>query len=250
MQVRNIHFKMDYRFGGIMAQRRMFSLKIINSARFLKMPIDTQLLYFHLGLNADDDGVVEAFTVMRYAGIAEDNLKILVAKQFVKILNEDLVTYIIDWTEHNKIRADRKIDSMYKNLLVKMLPDVQPLQSKERADRKPKKSGTSSGQPKDGIGEVRLGKDRIGKVKDIKHKYGEYKHVLLTDKQYADLPEKVDDREKWIKIVDESIEEKGNKYSIVNFSLAIQKWYKRELEEGKTGKPKTKIFTEIEEAKY
>ena len=66
-----------------MAERRMFAKTIINSAKFLKMPSETQALYFHLGLNADDDGVVEAFSVMRAIGVSEDSLKILVAKDFV-----------------------------------------------------------------------------------------------------------------------------------------------------------------------
>ena len=56
------------------------------------MPVSTQALYFHLGLRADDDGVVEAYPVMTTIGASEDDLKILVAKQFVTVLNEDLVT--------------------------------------------------------------------------------------------------------------------------------------------------------------
>jgi len=150
-----------------MAERRMFSVKVIESARFLKMPPSTQNLYFHLGLKADDDGVVEAYTVIRSVGSTEDDLKLLIAKRFVIVLNEDLVTYITDWTEHNKIRADRKIDSIYKNLLLQIVPDIALLEAKERADRKPMDgTGTSQGQPKDGIGKDRLGKDRL--VKDSK----------------------------------------------------------------------------------
>ena len=41
-----------------MAERRMFAKRIIESASFLKMPISSRELYFHLCLNADDDGVV------------------------------------------------------------------------------------------------------------------------------------------------------------------------------------------------
>ncbi|KLD61706.1 hypothetical protein WP50_00105 [Lactiplantibacillus plantarum] len=63
-----------------MAQRRMFSNRITDSAKFLKMPLSSQALYFHLGLHADDDGVVEAFSVMRQTGAVEDDLRILVAK--------------------------------------------------------------------------------------------------------------------------------------------------------------------------
>lgn len=151
-----------------MAQRRMFSIQIINSARFLKMPSSSRLLYFDLCMRADDDGVVEGFNVLRMTGATEDDLRILVAKNFVNVLNDDLVTYIRDWKEHNKIRADRKVDSIYKDLLLKVLPDTELLESKERADRK--KSGTSQGQTKDGIGKDRIGKDRIGKDSSDKDK--------------------------------------------------------------------------------
>ena len=145
-----------------MAQRRMFSLKIIESAKFLKMPSSSRLLYYDLGMRADDDGIVEAFTTLRMTGATEDDLRVLVSKGYITILNEDLVSFIVDWQEHNKIRADRKVDSIYKNLLLQVNPDVELLESKERADRK-KDVGTSQGQPKDGIGKDRLGKDSIGK---------------------------------------------------------------------------------------
>lgn len=59
-------------------------------------------------------------------------------------------------------------------------------------------------------------------------RYGEYKNVLLTNKQYNDLKDKVDDRNGWIKIMDEAIEEKGNIWHIKNFYLAILKWYKKD----------------------
>jgi hypothetical protein len=43
-----------------MAQRRMFSLKIIDSDLFLDMPSSSQLLYFHLAMRGDDDGFVSS----------------------------------------------------------------------------------------------------------------------------------------------------------------------------------------------
>jgi len=146
-----------------MAQRRMFSKAITSSARFLKMPIDTQVLYFHLCLNADDDWVVEAYYVMKMVWCWEDNLRVLVSKEFVKVLNEDFVSYIMDWKEHNLIRADRKIDSLHKQLLLKMIPQVELVLPKPRAD-----TGKLYGQPMDvqrtTNGQPRLGKDRV--VKD------------------------------------------------------------------------------------
>lgn len=108
-----------------MANRRMISNAVVKSARFLRMPPTSQNLYFHLILNADDDGIVEAFPVMRMTGAVEDDLKILMEKKFIEVLNEDLVTYVFDWLEHNKIRTDRKVDSVYKGLLFSVLPDVE-----------------------------------------------------------------------------------------------------------------------------
>ena len=145
----------------------MISLKIIDSARFIKMPISTQAFYFHLIARADDDGVVEAFNVMRTLGTSEDDLKVLISKGYVEVLNEDLVTFIMDWHEHNLIRSDRKVDSVYKPLLLQIIPDLRLVESTVRADRKGV-VGTSRGRPLDnhGTAEDRLGKVRLGKVSE------------------------------------------------------------------------------------
>ena len=195
-----------------MAERRMFSKRIINTAKFLKMPVSTQCLYFHLGLQADDDGVVEAYTVMNQTGATEDDLKILVAKGFVIVLNDDLVTYITDWQENNKIRADRKVDTVYKDLLLQMLPDVELTETRARADRK-RDVGTShgqptdvpwttNGQPMDGIGKDRIGKYRLGinnpPISPLKGESGEVTKPKTEKKPkgkaiYKDLPDELKD---------------------------------------------------------
>ena len=149
-----------------MASRRMFSKNIINSAQFLKMPPSSQMLYFHLGLNADDDGVVEAFTIMRMVGACEDDLKILAAKKLITVLNEDLVTFINDWLEHNIIRPDRKIDSKYKDLLIRIAGEgAKLIEPKERADR--------LGRPRDGkrTAQGSIGQGSIGENKKEKDTY-------------------------------------------------------------------------------
>ena len=117
-----------------MATRRMFSSRITESTRFVKMPASSQNLYFHLGMKADDDGVVEAYPVMCVIGATEDDLRVLVGKQFVTVLNEDLVVFLNDWTENNSIRADRKVDSIYKNLLIQMVPDIELKEPKKRSN--------------------------------------------------------------------------------------------------------------------
>lgn len=121
-----------------MGDRRMISRTVVDSARFLKMPATSQNLYFHLVVNADDDGIVEAYRVMNMCKAHEDDLRVLVGKQFVQVLNEDLVTYIIHWRTMNVLRADRKSDSIYRDLLLQVNPDVDLLEKKERSDLKKK----------------------------------------------------------------------------------------------------------------
>ena len=178
-----------------MAERRMFAKTIINSARFLKMPSETQALYFHLGLNADDDGIVEAFSICRSIGASEDNLKILVAKGFVNVLNDDLVTHITDWNEHNKIRPDRKIDSIYKDLLLQVNPSIKLIEKKPRADKK--HIGTDNGRTMDGIGKDRIGKDRIGED-NIYIKDADILSLDLYNKILTVNPSFKSDYKKWI----------------------------------------------------
>lgn len=151
-----------------MANRRMFSARVTESTRFLKMPATSQNLYFHLGLNADDDGVVEAYPVMCKTGATEDDLRVLMSKGFVSVLNDDLVSYIIDWREHNSIRADRKVDSIYKDLLIQLHPEVSLLEPKESYYKRQKNICQTNDGQMSAICQHRLGKDSIGKDSIVK----------------------------------------------------------------------------------
>ena len=139
-----------------MAERRMFAKSVINSARFLMMPVSSRLLYYDLGMSADDDGIVEAFSVLRLTGAAEDDLRVLCSKGYITILNDELVSFINDWKRNNLIRSDRYQPSIYKNLLVKIaqedsenngLPMVNQRETEDRIGE-------------DSLGEFRLGEDR------------------------------------------------------------------------------------------
>jgi len=99
--------------------RRMFSPNIVSSDAFIDMPISTQALYFHLGMNADDDGFVNPKRVMRMIGISDDDLKILVSKRFV-LPFENGVVVIKHWRMNNLVRKDWYRPTVYveqKNLL-------------------------------------------------------------------------------------------------------------------------------------
>lgn len=104
-----------------MAERRMVSKTVTQTQKFLRLPLEAQALYFHLILNSDDDGIVEAFPVVRMIGSSEDSLGLLVIKQFIKPLCEDMVYFITDFNEQNKIRPDRHKPSIHRDLAVEKL---------------------------------------------------------------------------------------------------------------------------------
>lgn len=76
------------------------------------------------------------------------------------------------------------------------------------------------------------------KLEVCKHKYGEYQHVLLTDKEHTHLLDLYGDSlDEHIKILDEYIETSGRKYK--NHSLVIQKWVHDEWMKRNKDKPIT-----------
>lgn len=98
-----------------MAQKRMFSLQIVDTDAFLEMPISSQLLYFHLAMRADDEGFIgNPKKIMRLVGVQEDDYKILVAKRFLLIFESGVVV-IKHWLIHNTIRMDRFNQTTYQD---------------------------------------------------------------------------------------------------------------------------------------
>lgn len=96
-----------------MAERRMFSKRIIDSDAFLDMPLSTQVLYFHLSMRADDDGFVSNPRRIRtMVGASEDDLKLLIAKRFL-LTFESGVVVIKHWRIHNYINPDRYTPTTY-----------------------------------------------------------------------------------------------------------------------------------------
>jgi len=85
----------------------MFSMEIIDTDQFLDMPLSSQALYFHLGMRADDDGfVANPHRVVRGINANDDDLKLLVAKQYIHIFETGVIV-IMDWKINNYLRSDR-----------------------------------------------------------------------------------------------------------------------------------------------
>ena len=100
-----------------MAQRRMFSLQIVDTDAFMDMPLSAQALYFHLGMRADDDGFVSnARRVKSLVGAADDDLKLLAAKRFILVFDSGVIV-IKHWKISNYIQKDRYKPTLYKEEL-------------------------------------------------------------------------------------------------------------------------------------
>ena len=57
-----------------MAQKRMYSMEIVGSDAFLDMPTSARLLYYDLGMRADDDGFINSpKSIMRMTGASDDD---------------------------------------------------------------------------------------------------------------------------------------------------------------------------------
>lgn len=136
-----------------MAERRMFAKKITESDAFLDMPSSTQMLYFHLSMNADDDGFVNnPKKIQRMCGASDDDFKLLIAKSFV-LLFESGVIVIKHWKMHNYIQADRYRPTDY-------------VEEKSMLGLKKNKAYTldESKMYTKCIQDVSVGKDSIGKI--------------------------------------------------------------------------------------
>ena len=93
--------------GDTVADKRMMSKSVIDTDMFLDMPASTQCLYFHMLLRADDDGFLKnAKTIMRTVGASPDDVKLLIAKQYLIPFDTGIMA-IKHWRIHNYIKKDR-----------------------------------------------------------------------------------------------------------------------------------------------
>lgn len=101
-----------------MAEKRMFTKKITETDAFQEMPLSTQALYFHLNMNADDDGFVSnPRKITRMVGASDDDLKLLIIKRFVLTFDSSGVIVIKHWRMHNTLRMDRYHPTEYQEEL-------------------------------------------------------------------------------------------------------------------------------------
>ena len=106
-----------------MANRRMYAKSVIDTDKFMEMPISTQCLYFHLLLRGDDDGFVASpKLIMRQLRASKDDMKILIAKKYIIAFDSGVIV-IREWFIHNQLRRDRFTPTVHKEKSMLNLSD-------------------------------------------------------------------------------------------------------------------------------
>lgn len=142
-----------------MANRRMFSLDVIDTDKFMEMPLTAQALYFHLGMRADDDGFISSpRNIMKLVECKKDDMNVLIARGFV-IPFESGIMVIRHWKQHNYIPIDRYKKTQYveENNRLSLVSNVYMLDTECIQD-------VSKINTQDRISKDRIDKDKLDKV--------------------------------------------------------------------------------------
>ena len=217
-----------------MAERRMFAKTIIDSDAFLDMPLSTQALYFHLSMRADDDGFINnPKKIQRMIGCCDDDLKLLLAKNFIFVFESGVVV-IKHWKIHNYIQKDRYKATVYQEEKAQL--DVKENKAYTLCIPNGYIMDTQVRLGKDRLVEDSLGQESIEEPKPVRHKYGEYKNVLLSDEDLEKL--KTEFPTDWfarIENLSSYIASTGKKYK--NHLATIRNWARNEKPK-ETAQPK------------
>ena len=96
-----------------MANHRMISKNVIETDAFLDLPPAAQMLYIHIGLNADDDGFTDRLkTICRMMGASKSDIKALEDAGYIYVFPSGVAVDMY-WNVNNSIRKDRKKPTAY-----------------------------------------------------------------------------------------------------------------------------------------
>lgn len=208
-------------------------MKICDSDAFLDMPLSSQCLYFHLCMRADDDGFLgNPKRIKNMIGASDDDLKLLIAKRFLLVF-EDGVIVIKHWKMHNTIQKDRYTPTPYQDELSQLFLKSNKSYSLTSGEAMETKCIQNVSPDID----IDSDKDKEIdiKKKPPRHKYGEYKNVLLSDEDIEKLKSKYPSSYKsYIERLSSYIESTGKKYK--SHYATILNWIRKDEENGKCSK--------------
>ena len=211
----------------------MLTKKVTDDDRFMELSASAQALYLHLSMSADDDGFCNQVAISMFKAHASiQDLQALLEKRYIYQF-ENGVIVIKHWRMANALRKDRYNPTIFQEELAQL--DIS-------------KNGEYTWLPNgcqsvaNRLPQDRLGKDRLDKIsivediisdsdepkppskpkKPVKHKYGEYKNVLLTDDELGKLKEEYPDWQDRIERLSSYVASTGKSYK--SHYATIRNW--------------------------
>jgi hypothetical protein len=230
----------------------MFAKTIVTSDAFLDMSLSARCLYFTLGMFADDDGFVNnPKSIMRQVGASQDDLNLLLLKRFILAFDSGVIV-IKHWRIHNYIQSDRFKPTVYteEREMLKLKKNKAYSLNVSTLDTECIQDGYSL-ETQDSIGKDSIDKFNndvaSAKQKPTRHKYGQWKHVLLSDEELNKLTDRLGTQRtnEMIERLDNYMESTGKRYK--NFYQTILNWVKRDGEKRNqsNNQPKKGIVDEL-----
>lgn len=129
-----------------MRGKASFAERIVCSNEFLEMSGGAQLLYYTLGMHADDDGFVGSpKPIMRSISATKAELSELLQKKYI-ISFDDGVLAIRHWFVNNRIRKDTYIPSVHQDKKRLILAAGKEKEYQDPLDSLPQVNGSDKGE--------------------------------------------------------------------------------------------------------
>lgn len=228
-----------------MAERRMFSSKVVCSDAFAGMPFSAQALYVQLCMEADDDGFLNrAKRIQGSIGASDKDLNLLFEKRFILGFPNGVIA-IKHWRMNNQIRKDRYTSTQYQEEFNSLVIQADGSYTEKVKNKEAVNDLATTWQPDGNHLEPQysIGKDSIGeesiddicvddtsptekKSKPVKHKYGEYNNVLLTDDELEKLKAEYPDWEERIERLSSYVASTGKSYK--SHYATIRNWARKD----------------------
>jgi len=211
----------------------MFDKSIIETDEFMDMSMTTKALYFLLGMEADDEGFVSPKRVMRIYGGSEDDLKILIAKNYC-IAFQSGVVVITNWHENNYLDKKRVKATRYQT--------EKKLLALEKGKYKMLNNGLTD--VKQMLRENRIEENRI-EENSIEEKHNlAYARLLTEGKQTKEFEDKyLISKDEVIDIAEQLVNyvtSTGKRYK--DYKATMHNWIKRKYNQSKNNKKSPKLL--------
>ena len=160
-----------------MSHKRMMMKDVTSKNMFVSMSKGAQLLYFHLNMETDDDGVVEGQLVMNMIRARRSDMVELIENDYVTVLDEKgWIVYVNDFHAFNSLGKYLVYPSVYRNALIDKIPGIENVLFEPKNNILSRRKCARSKEKKE---EIKRSDDNSFKV--IKPKYDEVEEEYFDE---------------------------------------------------------------------